>query len=74
MAAKHAHPVTRAAAVLFSSLVAPLLVNVTANVIKDDIQRPSAEPVRLVVRDEPPPSVTLLPPATVTPGDPPGGR
>jgi hypothetical protein len=69
MAAKRPNPVTRAAAVLFTSLVAPLIVNVTAGVIKIDARRPSAEPVHEVVCNvaPPAPSVRLLPPATVTP-------
>ena len=68
MAAKRPNPVSKAVAVLFSSLVAPLVVNLTATALKLDDRRP-AEPVRQVVSDAPSaPSVTLLPPATVTRG------
>jgi hypothetical protein len=70
MAAKRPNPVSKAVAVLFSSLVAPLIVNITASTLKLDGSRPAPEPAGLTVKASAPadvPNVRLLPPATVTP-------
>lgn len=77
MAAKRPNPVSKALAVLFSSLIAPVIVNVTANAIKVDVNPPAAAAARpAAIGGEPPvPVVKLLPPATVTPAaDPPPAR
>jgi len=71
MAAKRPNPVSKAVAVLFSSLVAPLIVNITASTLKFDGSRPAPEPAGPTVTASAPadvPNVRLLPPATVTPG------
>jgi hypothetical protein len=70
MAAKRPNPIAKAAAVLFSSLVAPLAVNLTASALKNEVQPPAIEPARPFVGDSaaaPGPTVVLLPPASVTP-------
>jgi hypothetical protein len=70
MAAKRPSPVSKAVAVLFSSLVAPLIVNITASTLKVDGTRPAADPAGPTVTASAPadvPNVRLLPPATVTP-------
>jgi hypothetical protein len=70
MAAKRPNPIAKVVAVLFSSLLAPLAVNLTANALKSEAQPPVVEPVRPFVGDNPTnpgPTVVLLPPATVTP-------
>ena len=46
MAAKRPSPVSKALAVLFSSLIAPVIVNVTANAIKVDVNPPAAAAAR----------------------------
>jgi hypothetical protein len=68
MAAKRPNPIAKAVAVLFSSLLAPLAVNLTASALKTEGHAPVVESVRPCVSDSTPPavpSVTLLPPATV---------
>jgi hypothetical protein len=69
MAAKRPNPVSKAVAVLFSSLLAPLVVNLTTSALKVDPPRPAVESTRQVAMDTsaPVPNVRLLPPATVTP-------
>jgi hypothetical protein len=69
MAAKRPNPVSKAVAVLFSSFLAPLVVNLTASALKLDDHKPAVESTRQVAMDTsaPVPNVTLLPPSTVTP-------
>src|SRR5215218_7722529 len=68
MAAKRPNPVSKAVAVLFTSLVAPLIVNITASTLKVDGSRPDpAGPTVTASAPADVPNVRLLPPATVTP-------
>jgi hypothetical protein len=72
MAAKRPNPIAKAVAVLFSSLVAPLAVNLTASALKSEGHPPVVEPVRPFAGDSPmtpAPTVVLLPPASVTRAD-----